>query len=168
MLTAAKVANYFIDKSQTEELCDLDHLKLQKLCYYAYGWAFPNNLGPLFGEDIEAWPHGPVVRELYLHFREFGRRVIKDYAKDLIRNSDGRIDVSVPKMNQTEIDKYGPLLDEVWNTYKNFTGIQLSNSTHEPDSPWDLVRKTLGLQKHRIPDGFIKEYFCNQAEQLEQ
>lgn len=40
-------------------------MKLEKLVYYAQAWALVWDKAPLFGERIEAWTNGPVVRELF-------------------------------------------------------------------------------------------------------
>ncbi|WP_110558686.1 Panacea domain-containing protein [Helicobacter cinaedi] len=44
---------------------DLSKLKFQKLLYYAQGYYTALFNKPLFEENIEAWEHGPVVREVY-------------------------------------------------------------------------------------------------------
>ncbi len=43
----------------------ITQLKLQKLMYIAQGIHLALYDAPLFKEEIEAWQHGPVVRELY-------------------------------------------------------------------------------------------------------
>jgi uncharacterized phage-associated protein len=40
-------------------------LKLQKLVYYCQAWSVTWDGRPIFDEPIEAWKHGPVVRELW-------------------------------------------------------------------------------------------------------
>lgn len=45
--------------------------KLQKLVYYAQAWHLVWSERPLFPESIEAWAHGPVVRDLYEKHRRF-------------------------------------------------------------------------------------------------
>ena len=47
-------------------------LKLQKLLYYAQAWSLVWDGEPLFQEKIEAWPSGPVVREVYCGYFEVG------------------------------------------------------------------------------------------------
>ncbi|OQY42717.1 MAG: hypothetical protein B6240_13665 [Desulfobacteraceae bacterium 4572_87] len=54
-----------------EEAGDLiSNLKLQKLVYYAQGFYLALYDEPLFNEPIEAWTHGPVIRELYRSYNE--------------------------------------------------------------------------------------------------
>jgi uncharacterized phage-associated protein len=47
-------------------------LKLQKLLYYSQAWSLVWDDEPLFEERIEAWPGGPVVREVYCGSFEVG------------------------------------------------------------------------------------------------
>ena len=47
-------------------------LKLQKLLYYSQAWSLVWDGEPLFEETIEAWPSGPVIREVYCGYFEVG------------------------------------------------------------------------------------------------
>jgi uncharacterized phage-associated protein len=50
--------------------CGADHLKLQKLCFYAYGAALAFDLDHEIGEVVfEPWKHGPVNREVWDAFK---------------------------------------------------------------------------------------------------
>lgn len=60
MASAHDVAAYILDKQP-----GMTTWKLQKLVYYSQAWHLVWREDPLFREPIEAWAHGPVVRELY-------------------------------------------------------------------------------------------------------
>jgi len=158
---AMDVANWFIGKSlrEGEDLPVLDQLKLYKLVYYAHSWHLAFTGQPLFPEDIEAWPHGPVVRDLYIEFKCFGRSKITRLGQRL------RLIDSQPQMVAMEPQYHGSLeqiLNSVWDTYKNYTGVQLSNSTHDEGEPWDIVSKHFSLHmKPKIPDEIIEQVFKN-------
>ena len=48
-------------------------LQLQKIMYYIQG-SFMAKLGiKAFSEDLEAWPYGPVVKEVWKEFSCYGR-----------------------------------------------------------------------------------------------
>jgi uncharacterized phage-associated protein len=47
-------------------------MKLQKLLYYAQGFAMVILGKPLFDEDFEAWDYGPVLRAVYDKFKGYG------------------------------------------------------------------------------------------------
>src|SRR5579862_4672424 len=44
-------------------------MKLQKLCYFAYGYHLAWEERPLFPERFEAWANGPVCPALYARHR---------------------------------------------------------------------------------------------------
>ena len=64
MSSVHDAAQFFIQRAH-EDGNLITHLKLQKLCYYAQGYALALLNEPMFEEKIEAWEHGPVVRALY-------------------------------------------------------------------------------------------------------
>ena len=99
-------------------------MKLQKLVYFAYGWYFAYFDQPLFGETIYAWRHGPVVADLYGHFKRYGGNPIEHISPSVRYN-----------LNEDVIS----ILDEVWETYASATDIQLSDITHRIDAPWAKV-----------------------------
>ena len=53
-------------------------LKLQKLVYYAQAWSLSLDQTALFDEKIEAWPNGPVIKDLYDNHR--GQQFISSIA----------------------------------------------------------------------------------------
>ena len=60
-LSCYDVAQYFLAKADEDAGDLMSNLKLQKLVYYAQGFALVLLEKPLFPERIEAWIHGPVV-----------------------------------------------------------------------------------------------------------
>jgi uncharacterized phage-associated protein len=74
MFNAIDVSRYFI-AADTEE--GITNLKLQKLLYYAQGCFLAAFNKSLFDEEIEAWQHGPVVSEVYHHYKSYGSEHIK-------------------------------------------------------------------------------------------
>lgn len=161
MFSALDIAIWFLLKNNAEvreheatndnyEVYEgITHLKLQKLLYYAQGICLGMYDKPLFSEKIEAWQHGPVVREVYNEYCSNGRNNINiemDYQKEKI-------------LRKIENDKE---VSEVLNlTYDNFaiyTAWQLRQMTHEDNTPWDITQKTKGIP-HEIDNNLIEEYF---------
>ena len=72
--TAADVANYFLNwvNKEGESGEVLTNLKLQKLVYYAQGFALAILGRPLFKEPIEAWGDGPAVPALFYEYENDG------------------------------------------------------------------------------------------------
>lgn len=162
MYSALAVANKFLDFAARDNV-RLSPMKLQKLVFLAHGWYLAIHKRPLVREEIEAWQWGPVISDLYYEVREFGR--------DLIR---GRI-TNLGVLEQDEVDLYDAevyvipeydlktinFLKEVWDVYREFTGIQLSNWLHIEGSPWHQVcDQEGGLGLHEvISNGIIREYY---------
>lgn len=121
-----EVAQYFLSKINEEYGDCISNLKLQKLVYFAQGFVLAITGKTLFEEDIVAWQHGPVVKSLYNKYKSNGSNCIskpeKFNLKNLIKNKD-----------LTEI------LDEVYNTYGQFSAWKLRELTHLPGSPWNKV-----------------------------
>ena len=66
-LSCHDVAQYFLAQMDEDAGDLISNLKLQKLVYYAQGFALALHGRPLFRERVEAWTHGaPVVPELYV------------------------------------------------------------------------------------------------------
>src|SRR5680860_208464 len=76
MASVLDVAEYIL-----KETGSMTTMKLQKLVYYSQAWSLVWDEKPLFGEPIEAWANGPVVRALYEAHR--GR-----FQVDTIENGD--------------------------------------------------------------------------------
>lgn len=139
--TAQETANYFIWRANQDEQYgdNITNLKLQKLVYYAQGFHLAWYEEPLFGEQIEAWAHGPVVRPLYFKFQEYGAYPIP--------TPDGFDPALVD-------DHTKAVLEEVYAVYGQFSAWGLRNLTHEED-PWkDTARNAV------IPQEAMKNYFA--------
>lgn len=111
MYTALDISSYYIKKN-------VSPLKLQKLLFYSQVWYFVKYKKLLFNDDIESWVLGPVVHNVWSHFRFIRRGDIinPSKAKDII--FDGKINDH---------------LDQVWNIYGRYSGLQLVDITHNED-----------------------------------
>lgn len=109
-LSAAAVANEFLDLQASDSATPpLDHMKLQKLIFYAHAWWLAIKSVPLFDDDIEAWPWGPVVRNVYLEFADFGKRPIvgkKATKLERVNNSTIPFRLVVPAVEDGSIKAY--------------------------------------------------------------
>lgn len=103
-------------------------MKLQKLCYFAYGYHLAWEDRQLFPERFEAWANGPVVRELYSQHRGQFRLEKDDIAGDPTALDDGERES----------------VDAVLESFKAYGAHELSAMTHRP-GPWLEARKRAGL-----------------------
>jgi uncharacterized phage-associated protein len=133
------VANTDINQGET-----ISNLKLQKMLYYLQGFFIAVFDKKLFEESIEAWQYGPVVREAYFHYKDFGQTAI-------VLDEDIEIIELLPQENE--------LFEEVMQEYGQFSAIKLMNMTHE-ELPW---KKTFNENPQgEISFELLKEYFKTQ------
>lgn len=147
------VANYFLLRGKAEKV-PIDAMKLQKLIYFAHGWHLAVCSLPLIDEPVEAWQYGPVIPSVYHEFKRFGAKPISEPAFQI---KGGVLDVpSVP----SSLTETAAVLDRVWQVYKHYSGIQLSNLTHRDNTPWSATRKAATQPRGvDIPDREISAYF---------
>ena len=152
--TFAEVANEFLRLAETEGKT-IDQMKLQKLLFYAHAWYLAYNKAPLFENDVEAWPWGPVVRDAYMQTRDYGRSPVSEALYSLSR--DGGFDIITPLGVSDDLK---PFIKSVWDVLKKYNGVQLSNSTHAPGEPWTIISEKIGTDsKPTIPNDLIQRVF---------
>ena len=129
MLGAIEVARYLVHlaANANDEPDYLSHLRLQKLLYYVQGWSLATFNKPMFPERIEAWAHGPVVRDIYRQFNEKGRRAIT--LEDFESQDDFEFEAEDRE-----------LIWAVWDTFKDHSALSLRKMTHD-ELPWTNARK---------------------------
>lgn len=104
----------------------LTNLKLQKLLYYADGWYAVGNDCPLFGEQFQAWVHGPVLPSQYHRFKEYRWRPID-------------VELAKPSDMPAEVLRH---LCEVIDVFGSETAVSLELMTHN-EEPWLEARGDL-------------------------
>jgi uncharacterized phage-associated protein len=133
MASPIDVARYLIHlaaPSDDEDVDCLCHLRLQKLLYYVQGWHLAAYGKPLFAGRIEAWTHGPVVRELYPVFAGHGYQGIPP--------EEG---AEAPSLSSKDKD----FIRSIWEEYKQYSATALRTMTHK-EGPW------LEARGSRAPD----------------
>lgn len=148
------IANYFIGKAQSEGIC-ITPMKLLKLVYIAHGWHLGLYDRPLIGEEVQAWQYGPVVSSVYHDFKHYGSGNIT--RQHMISGPDGN--PIIPTVTHSKVSVF---LDKVWEAYKHYNGWQLSDITHQPGTPWDIVWRQNGGSERRgspIPQQLIADYY---------
>ena len=146
-VSALAVANQFIQLGIADGR-PVDPMKLQKLVYIAEGWSLVKRHETFLRENVEAWPYGPVVPQLYTTFKSY-RAANIDRPCTLPPNS--------PALETGD----DALIREVWQQYRGLTAIELSMMTHEQGSAWDLARKAADPADASpvIPPAFIRDEF---------
>ena len=147
MYTAETIANWFLSRAKydydmgySDEL--ISNLKLQKLLYYAQGCTLALTGSVLFGEEIQAWEHGPVVPVIYHKYKEYGRNGIEP---------DTTFNIMEIDENTTEI------LENVYETFGQFSAWKLRDMTHE-ETPWKETSKNQVISTESIKKYFQENY----------
>ena len=141
--SALDVAKWIISEARKRGVI-MTHMKLQKLLYYVQAYALGMTGVPLFGDEIQAWKHGPVVPSVYNGYSRYGAEPIDDSQA-----------VSVPEEGASFIHA---VLDDVGCK----TASELRGMTHS-EAPWkDAWNTWLGHGAFPlIPIKSIREFYEN-------
>lgn len=144
MANVFEVADFFIQIANQSEDDQMTNLKLNKLLYYAQGVFLARTNNPLFDNNIEAWPHGPVVPEVYHKYKVCGKNSIPSEKDDLNSSS----------FSEEELET---LLD-VMREFGQYTGSALVAFTHKEDTPWSntIASGFKTMKQSGMRDYFIK------------
>ena len=141
---AIDIANWFINQFDKDSGDVVTHLKLQKLLYFSEAWTQLLLNKELFSEKMEAWAHGPVVKEVFKEFNGSGWEPL-NVSGDII-----------------ELDQdTNNILTQVLKAYGNVSAKTLEHMTHE-DQPWKEARGSLSPEarcSNVISKESIKSYF---------
>jgi len=121
--TADQIADTLIALARERHI-DVSNLKLQKLLYYTQAWHLAFTKSPLFGEEFEAWVHGPVVPRVFRRFKDFGWKTI---------------DVKVTPLADPKVTAH---ISAILEAYGHFDARQLERLSHS-EGPWKAARGTL-------------------------
>lgn len=158
------VANHFLDLADRDGV-PVSPMKLQKLVYLAHGWHWAVAGAPLIDEVVEAWKFGPVIPSLYHEFKRFGSGRIdgERFRRAVSRGHRWEL-VSYEMPDDDESRLACAVMDRVWEVYKDYSAVQLSNLTHEDGTPWRTTWDGMGQRKMRgkdIEEEAIRSYFVN-------
>lgn len=147
---AIDIAYYMLSKKP------LTPKQVQKLLYYAYSLYLikyndnynPDNMNKLFDDKIEAWKHGPVIRNVYDEIKNVAYSYETITCKDNVRLSD------------TKIENF---IDKILAVYGNCSGYDLEKMTHS-ELPWQVTYEDCDGEARCnkvISDALIYNFFSN-------
>jgi uncharacterized phage-associated protein len=125
---STSIANYFLERASQEGRA-ITPMQLLKLVYIAHGWHLGYTGQKLITEEVQAWRHGPVIKALYDRLKHFGSGAVRG----LIAESPFG---GLPQPVGADVM---PMLDGVWRNYARFSGVELSQMTHMPGTPWSVA-----------------------------
>ena len=122
VLKALDVAKYMLSLTDEKSGNTISDLALQKLLYYAQGYYIACFNKPLFKEDIEAWEHGPVVRDVYKEYKKYDYKPIPKY--EITEEGKKQFD-----------EKQKNVIEFVFDNMSGYSAKQLEYKTHR-ERPW--------------------------------
>ncbi len=152
-VSSLAVANEFIIIDRNSGGLGVDHLKLQKLDYCAYGWWLVYHNEPAIAERPQVWKLGPVFPSLYHELKVYGMRPIKEPVSNQPFQEAPRVD------RESELYK---LIQWIWSRYGHLSGKALSEMTHRPGSAWRKVAQQYNFvvpANFRLSDADVREEF---------
>ncbi|WP_439461859.1 Panacea domain-containing protein [Serratia quinivorans] len=141
MYNPMQVVNQFIEFAKQDNGSRLTHMQLQKLLYIAHGVSLACNDKPLLSEPVCAWKYGPVIPVVYDNLKAFRSGAV-----------DGSFNVHDHPLDPNS----KALVKSIYDTYGKLSGIQLSEFTHRPNTPWS---KTWAANEKIISNELIKDYY---------
>lgn len=163
MHDARGVANYFLDRAQQRGI-EMTAMTLLKVLYFAHGWHLAKYGRPLVAQPFEAWQHGPVNRVVYDQLKGLGAKPVRQRLRAFNAKVCAYVDAT------TSLDaESAQFLNNIFDYYARFHAFKLSDLTHEPGSPWDVVwqaAETRAVPGMLIPDSLIIEWFRGEGERV--
>lgn len=146
-----EIANWILDFADTRNV-SLTNMALNKLIFFAYEHALISHGRKLTKAKIEAWDHGPVFREVYRSFKEFGKSPITNRAAMYDAKSD-QISVVIP----TIANEDAVIIEEAIEPLVSLPASVLRELSHDAHGSWSAVwhhkaRSNPGMQ---ITDSII-------------
>lgn len=141
------VEKWFIKNNIDVASSSLDgHYKLQKLLFYSQAMSLVVKNEPLFSNNFEAWPNGPVARQAHFHFKV--ARIAETLTKKDLENIDN-------VFSPTELK----ILQIINFVYGGDSAQDLIDRTHA-EKPWyDLKDKAMQKSNPIISMESIKSFY---------
>ncbi|EPD30851.1 Panacea domain-containing protein [Gleimia europaea] len=147
MVSVFDIASEFMDRAGGK----IEAVKLEKLCFYTFGWYAHLTGEPLFSEQLYAMKYGPVVGQLLS--AHAGHRVVD---QDMLARQFRAWDTT-----RQELTGYVErIIDSVWDTYGERDAFDLAEYSHGEgvwQEAWD--RKPEDSKRADLPQDELISYF---------
>ncbi len=127
------IANFVIDLAHSKGL-KLSNVSINKIVFFLHCDFLVMAGTKLVSAKSEAWTYGPVYRELYSQFKEFGDGPISSPATKVDPQSGEKV-----RCEHTLSKKILGFLEERANQYIQIAPFDLVNLSHVKGGPWDVV-----------------------------
>ncbi len=127
LLPVEAVVNRILLEARERGMPAPTNLMLQKLVYFAQGYALGMLGHPLYGEEIEAWTYGPVVPKLYRQLKHYGSNPVSENLETLGIITDG--------------SPAAVVIHRMMDDLHDFSAAGLVDLSHAKGSPWAATWK---------------------------
>ena len=128
------IANAFLYAGGAQNI-DFDHLKLQKMVFFAHAWSLVLQGQSVVNESPQAWTFGPVFDSIYQRLAHTRGKVKNSL--ETFNPISGKHDGLIPGPQETQV---WAIVDQVLERYGRFDHSQLASLSHEPGGPWETTR----------------------------
>lgn len=136
---AKDIAHYVVDKC-TREQEPVSNLQLQKILYFLQVAYYKETEMLLFDEEFEAWPYGPVIRDVYREYFVHGGMAIEKRYEGL------------ENLFPLPVQRF---VDEGITSLRRKYPWDLVKIAHADGSPWSTVWKNGDGFKKTIPNRLL-------------
>jgi uncharacterized phage-associated protein len=138
-----KLSNYVVRQFSQQSPDGITPMKLQKLLYYIKVWTLVAEQ-ELVSAGFEHWDFGPVNREVYDTYKQYGKSIIDS-------NQSDNVYINEPERK---------LVDFIVENYIKFDAFALSTMTHM-EEPWQKTQRNNIIPNDLIKSYYRKQYFAN-------
>jgi uncharacterized phage-associated protein len=132
------LSKYIVRQFSQKSPDGITPMKLQKLLFYVKAWGLIAG-HQLVLADFKHWKYGPVNRDIYNYYKQYGSRAIEPNELDDLNISDDEKE----------------LIDFIVENYISFDAFTLSAMTHT-EEPWKKTQ-----QNELISDDLIISYYSD-------
>ncbi|UDF29549.1 UNVERIFIED_ORG: DUF4065 domain-containing protein [Roseateles sp. XES5] len=155
MYDVRAVANFVLDVAEIDGR-DVSNLHINKIVYFLHTDFLVAFSRPLVSAKIEAWTYGPVFRELYREFKQFGDAPIVGRARYLDPDTGQKRRAEWHFTREEE-----EFLREHARKYASMSPSALVAQSHVEGGPWDQTwnHETKTNASMKISDEAIKSWY---------
>ncbi|MFM2311790.1 MAG: hypothetical protein RLZZ04_1066 [Cyanobacteriota bacterium] len=144
-----ELSKYIVNKFSQQSPNGITPMKLQKLLFYVKAWGLVAG-NELVVADFEHWNFGPVNREVYDYYKQYGSRSIE------LEESQELNDLNLDKSQEE-------LINFIIENYIAFDAFALSAMTHT-EEPWKQTDRNKIISNELIYSYYSKQRFANNFE----
>lgn len=155
MYDVRAVANFVLDVADADGR-NVSNLHINKIVYFLHADFLVEFSRPLVSAKIEAWTHGPVFREIYREFKEFGNGPISGRARYIDPDTGRKKNAQWGFTREEE-----EFLRGLVKKYIVMTPGALVAQSHVEGGPWDQAwnHDTKTNASMKISDEAIKRWY---------